>query len=58
MKRIRVLKQTEEYYEVPDNFELNELTYKELSPCISIVQSVQVLNISDFLDEKVNQINE
>lgn len=58
MKRIRVLKQTEEYYEVPDNFELNELTYKELSPCISIVQSVQVLNISDFPDEKVNQINE
>ena len=48
MKRIRVMKQSEEYYEVDDDFELNELTYKDLSPVISIVQSVQLINVTQF----------
>ena len=48
MKRIRVMKQSEEYYEVDDDFELNELTYKELSPVVSIVQGVQLINVTQF----------
>ena len=48
MKRIRVMKQSEEYYEVDDDFELNELTYKELSPVVSIVQNVQLLSVTQF----------
>ena len=48
MKRIRVMKQSEEYYEVDDDFELNESTYKDLSPVVSIVQGVQLINVTQF----------
>ena len=50
MKRIRVMKQSEEYYEVDDDFELNELTYKDLSPMVSITQGVQLLSVTQFGD--------
>ena len=56
MKRLRVLKQSEEYYEVPDNFELNELTFKELTPCVSIIQGIQVLGVSNFPEEKPEKV--
>lgn len=54
MKRLRVMKQSEEYYEVPDDFELNELTFKELTPVISIIQGIQVLSVSQFAPDNIN----
>lgn len=56
MKRLRVMKQTEEYYEVSDDFELNELTFKELTPCVSIIQGIQVLGISNFPEENPEKV--
>ena len=55
MKRLRVMKQTEEYYEVADDFELNELTFRDLSPVISIIQGIQVLNVTPFQPDKVQE---
>lgn len=55
MKRLRVMKQSEEYYEVSDDFELNELTFKDLSPVISIIQGIQVIGVSQFSPDNINR---
>jgi hypothetical protein len=57
MKRITVIRQTEDYYMVPDATEINEQMFNDFSPCVSMLKAVQVLNIVQFEDDiKTEQI--
>ena len=44
MKRLRTVVQREEFYDVPDDFILDEESFKALLPNISIINSVQVIS--------------
>lgn len=51
-KRIKVLKQVLEVYDVPLTEQINEEFFKTYNPSISITDSIQVLGVSEFKDLK------
>jgi len=51
MKRISVIRQTEDYYMVPNETEVNEQMFNDFSPCVSILKAAQVLSVTQFEDD-------
>ena len=52
MKRIKAIIQREEYYDVPDDFSLNEESFKSIFPNITVLNSVQIISISNMIPDQ------
>jgi len=60
MKRVTAVRQTEDYYMIPDDVEVNESMFYDFQPSVSILKGVQVLKVTQFdepIKDKTDETN-
>ena len=57
MKRITIVRQTTEFYEVPSDAEITEQTFSDYHASVVITDAIHVVSVTDF-DEQIEQIEQ
>lgn len=55
MKRITIVRQTTEFYEVPSDEEITEQTFSDYHASVVITDAIHVVSVTDF-DEQIEDV--